>query len=98
MRAALAFVRNLEEKSILEETRRVQTDLYGSLALTGHGHATDRAVLLGLSGELPEQVDSAKIGPLVNGIRTGHSLLLGGTHAMPFEEFLDLLVHKGYTL
>ena len=98
MRAALAFVRNLEEKSILEETRRVQTDLYGSLALTGHGHATDRAVLLGLSGELPEQVDSAKIGPLVNGIRTAHSLLLGGTHAIPFEEFLDLLFHKDKTL
>ena len=61
MRAALAFVRTLEKKSLLQQVRRIRTDLYGSLALTGLGHATDRAVLLGLSGELPDQVDPAKI-------------------------------------
>ena len=98
MRAALEFVRKLEEKNILEQVRRVQVDLYGSLALTGHGHATDRAVLLGLSGELPDQVDPAKIGALISGIRTAHSLLLGGIHAIPFEESTDLLFHKDKTL
>ena len=51
MRAALAFLAALEKKNVLRRIRRVQTDLYGSLALTGRGHATDRAVLLGLSGE-----------------------------------------------
>jgi len=55
---------------------------YGSLALTGRGHATDRAILLGLSGELPDQIDPAKIEPLVNGIRKAHSLLLGGIQAV----------------
>jgi len=98
MRAALAFVRTLAKKNLLEQVRRVQTDLYGSLALTGHGHGTDRALLLGLSGELPDEVDPAKIEPLVNGIRTAHSLLLGGVHAIPFEESLDLLFHKDKTL
>jgi L-serine dehydratase len=98
MRAALAFVRTLENKHLQERVRRVQTDLYGSLALTGRGHATDRAVLLGLSGELPDQVDPAKIGPLVNGIRTARSLLLGGIHSIAFDESLDLLFHKDKTL
>ncbi len=98
MRAALAFLAALENKNVLERVRRVQTDLYGSLALTGHGHATDRAVLLGLSGELPDQVDPAKIEPLVNGIRTAHSLLLGGVQAISFDEPLDLLFHKDSAL
>jgi len=98
MRAALTFVRTLEKKGLLEQVRRIQTDLYGSLALTGRGHATDRAVLLGLTGELPDQVDPAKIEPLVNCMRTGHSLLLGGIHSVPFDESVDFLFHKDSTL
>ena len=98
MRAALAFVGQLERTGLLERVRRVQTDLCGSLALTGKGHATDRAVLLGLSGEVPDQVDPARIESLVNGIRVAHSLLLGGTHSIPFEESTDLLFHKDATL
>lgn len=98
MRAALAFVAALERKNVLAGVRRVQTDLYGSLALTGHGHATDRAVVLGLSGELPDQVDPAKIEPLVEGIRRSHSLVLGGIQAISFDEPLDLLFHKDSTL
>jgi L-serine dehydratase len=98
MRAALAFVGTLKKENLLENVRRVQTDLYGSLALTGKGHATDRAILLGLSGEWPDEVDSAKVEPLVNGIRTAHSLLLGGAHSIPFDESLDLLFHNDSTL
>jgi L-serine dehydratase len=98
MRAAEVFVKTLENKSLLGRVRRVRTDLYGSLALTGRGHATDRAVLLGLSGELPDQVDPAMIGPMMDAIRTAHSLLLGGVHAIPFDESLDLLFHKDSTL
>jgi L-serine dehydratase len=88
----------LERKGVLERVRRVQTDLYGSLALTGKGHATDRAVLLGLGGELPDQVDPASIETLINRIRTAHSLSLGGMHSIPFEESGDLLFHKDSTL
>jgi enamine deaminase RidA (YjgF/YER057c/UK114 family) len=53
---------------------------------------------LGLSGELPDQVDPAKIEVLVNGIRTAHALLLGGIHGIPFDKSLDLLFHKDSTL
>lgn len=98
MRAAAAFVRGLEAKGLLTQVRRVQTDLYGSLALTGLGHGTDRAVLLGLSGETPDQVDPGKIESLVANIRTEKTLLLGGAVALPFDESTDLLFHRDATL
>ncbi len=57
MRAALAFAAELEARGLLESTSEVRTELYGSLALTGLGHGTDTAVLLGLAGEKPDEVD-----------------------------------------
>jgi L-serine dehydratase len=49
----------LEEDGALERTAQVRAELFGSLALTGKGHGTDRAVLIGLEGETPEAVDPA---------------------------------------
>ena len=57
MTAACRFVETLAEKALLDRVERVEVDLYGSLALTGKGHATDRAVLLGLSGKRPDTID-----------------------------------------
>ena len=69
MRAARRFALDLQEKGLLDRVARVQVELFGSLALTGHGHATDRAVLLGLSGEAPETIDPATIYEKVGDIR-----------------------------
>jgi len=98
MRACGAFLAKLKSEGVFGRVRRVQIDLYGSLALTGKGHATDRAILLGLSGELPDEVEPDKVESLVNGIRTAHSMLLGGTQVIPFDEPVDLLFHKDKTL
>ena len=57
MRAALRFARELESTGLTPKTASIRVDLYGSLALTGHGHGTDRAILLGLSGQTPEGID-----------------------------------------
>ncbi|WP_275956625.1 serine dehydratase beta chain, partial [Nonomuraea sediminis] len=57
MAAAHKFARGLHEDGLLARTARVQVILYGSLGLTGKGHGSDKAVLLGLSGEKPELVD-----------------------------------------
>ncbi|HEY0412391.1 MAG TPA: serine dehydratase beta chain, partial [Allosphingosinicella sp.] len=57
MTAACRFVETLSQKGLIARTERIQAELFGSLALTGKGHATDRAVLLGLSGERPDRVD-----------------------------------------
>ena len=65
MRAALRFVHTLDSSSLLASTTSITVDLYGSLALTGIGHGTDGAVLLGLLGEAPDRVDPAQIASLV---------------------------------
>ncbi|HVC16798.1 MAG TPA: serine dehydratase beta chain, partial [Rhodanobacter sp.] len=54
MRAAARFAeRWLDEKGVLDRVARVRVELYGSLALTGRGHGTDKALLLGLEGQWP---------------------------------------------
>jgi L-serine dehydratase len=93
MRAARRFVLSLGESGLLDRTTRVQVDLYGSLALTGLGHGTDRAVLLGLSGEEPSTIDPETIDPKLQQIRRAHELSLAGRKAIRFVEATDLLFH-----
>jgi L-serine dehydratase len=90
MRAALRFTRELAKKNLLEKTTKVNVDLYGSLALTGIGHGTDRAILLGLLGEAPDTVDPATVDTKITSIRTTNSIALGGRKTIPFPEAEDL--------
>src|SRR5271154_2481291 len=69
MRAANRFAHSLEENGLLERVTRVRVELFGSLALTGLGHGTDRGILLGLLGKQPDQVDPTAIQGIVDGIR-----------------------------
>jgi L-serine dehydratase len=94
MRAACRFARDLEVGGLLARTARVQADLYGSLALTGMGHATDRAVLLGLTGNEPAGIDPAAIESTVAGIRGARRIDLAGTRSIPFDEASDLVLHR----
>lgn len=57
MRAAHAFVTQLQNEKYLGKIAKIKIELFGSLAFTGKGHGTDNAILLGLEGELPESVD-----------------------------------------
>ncbi|HEX5181813.1 MAG TPA: L-serine ammonia-lyase [Allosphingosinicella sp.] len=90
MTAACRFVETLSEQGVLERTARVEVDLYGSLALTGKGHATDRAILLGLSGERPDRIDPDLAEKVVAAIRETGRLRLGGRHDIGFDEARDL--------
>ena len=94
MRAALTFVELLQRRDLLPHTGRLVVELYGSLALTGVGHATDRAVLLGLLGEAPDTVDPAGIEERLKGVRTNNQLLLLGRWLVPFHAEIDLLLHR----
>ena len=94
MRAAFQFARGLSERHTLEGVHRVQAELYGSLALTGLGHATDRAVLLGLAGNEPSTIDPAFIAPTVEFIRQTKQLRLNGEQSIDFDEARDLLFHR----
>ena len=69
MRAAREFALGLERDGLLAQTSTIAVRLYGSLALTGVGHGTDRAVLAGLEGAEPETVDPDSIEPTVQRIR-----------------------------
>jgi L-serine dehydratase len=90
MTAACRFVEALRADGMLERTARVEVDLYGSLALTGKGHATDRAILLGLSGERPDRIDPDAADRTIAAIRESGRLSLGGAHAIDFDESADL--------
>src|SRR5262249_46734759 len=98
MRAAADFARGLETRGELARVDRVQAELYGSLALTGHGHGTDRAILLGLSGELPDLIEPETIEPKLARARSSKTLNLAGAKAIAFDETRDLLWHKDKTL
>jgi L-serine dehydratase len=94
MRAARRFVQTLEAEGTLALTTRVKVELYGSLALTGKGHGTDRAVLIGLEGETPEGVDPAWMPARVAEIRGTHLLRLLSHHEIPFDEKTDLVFNR----
>ena len=69
----------------------VQIELYGSLGMTGRGHGTDRAIILGLLGEEPDRVDPARIGDLVSEVRESGALALMGGATVAFDEPRDML-------
>ena len=94
MKAACRFARELAPAGVLDRVARVQAELYGSLALTGLGHGTDRAVLLGLSGNEPATIDPAAIELTVKAIREARRIDLAGTRPIPFDETSDLLFHR----
>lgn len=93
MRAAYRFIERLGRD--VERVRKVHVDLFGSLALTGKGHSTDKAVLLGLSGFEPETVDPNRIPSLIEEIRRSGQLRLGGLVSIHFREADHLRFHFG---
>ena len=95
MRAAARFVEKwLVEGGSLEHTARATCELYGSLALTGRGHGTDKAVICGLEGEWPDRIDPDSIPQRLERIRKDKRLRLHGTHEIAFDEKTDLIFNK----
>ena len=91
MTAAARFVAALREAGLLARTARVETKLYASLALTGKGHATDRAVILGLAGFEPATLDPDVAEAAVTRIRADGRLPLGGEAEIGFDEPGDIV-------
>ena len=84
MRAAALFVETLKAKALLNDVRRVEVQLFGSLSATGIGHGSDNAVIMGLMGEWPDAIDPSQIGPRIERLRETHTLLLDGRLPVPF--------------
>ncbi|KAB2370815.1 L-serine ammonia-lyase [Actinomadura montaniterrae] len=84
MAAAHRFARGLHRDGLLERTASVQAVLYGSLGLTGKGHGSDKAVILGLEGDKPETVDVDGVDDRLAVVRERKALRLFGSHDVPF--------------
>jgi L-serine dehydratase len=92
MRAAALFSAALGERRLLERTARVQVRLYGSLAATGVGHGSDRAVVMGLMGEWPDQIEPSSIEPRIAELLARAQLQLGGRVSVAFDWSRDMLL------
>jgi L-serine dehydratase len=89
MRASLRFVDSLRTDHLLEQTTRVAVQLFGSLGATGRGHGTDKAVIAGLSGRVPEECDPAEVAELVASVAAQHQLSLAGERSIEFNPQRD---------
>jgi L-serine dehydratase len=98
MRAARQFTTRLHKAGLLPRASRVKAELFGSLALTGIGHSTDKALLLGLSGEAPELIEPSAIESIITNIRSEGRMPLGNERLIRFVEDRDLLFHNDSVL
>ena len=95
-RAAEAFLKELEAASIFNKITKVRVDLYGSLSLTGKGHATDYAVMLGLSGADPEYIPVDDISNIINTINTNKQLNFGNKFLIDFNPETDIVFNREF--
>jgi len=98
MRAAGIFLARLDSGDHVDQVAKIKVDLFGSLGHTGRGHGTDRAVLLGLEGEVPDKVDPDHIGRRHEEIAETGRLRLAGKHEIAVDLKADLVFHKRQTL
>ena len=97
MRAARTFATGLERDGLTADVVRLRADLFGSLGLTGSGHGSDRAVILGLEGETPEDVDTQTVLPRVAAARVAGSVRLLGKYPVALTAE-DLVLHRRQSL
>ncbi|SHG31469.1 L-serine ammonia-lyase [Flavobacterium johnsoniae] len=95
-RAAERFLEELKSESILDQIKRVKVDLYGSLSLTGKGHATDLSVMLGLSGQDPEYIPVENIAGIIKTIEDTNEINLANEYKIPFYFLQDIVFNKDF--
>jgi L-serine dehydratase len=94
MIAACRFASHIEDANLLGFVQHVKVELYGSLGATGKGHGTDKAVLLGLEGHLPDTIDPDMIAPRLAQIRADKALSLLGRHRIRYDEKEHLAFYR----
>lgn len=95
-RAAERFIAELLEKKVFDSVTKIQVDLYGSLSLTGKGHATDLAIMLGLTGADPVTIPIENISSIVKSIQESEKLLLNHSREISFDPKLDIKFKKEF--
>ncbi|MFC4722040.1 L-serine ammonia-lyase [Geojedonia litorea] len=95
-RAAQRWIKELKENNKFDAVERVQVDLYGSLSLTGKGHATDYAIMLGLSGADPETIPTETIDIVIASINNTKQLPLNNEKVIDFDPKSDIVFNKQF--
>jgi L-serine dehydratase len=95
-RAAERFLAELQQEQLLDKVIRVKVDLFGSLSLTGKGHATDFAVMLGLSGQDPEYIPIENIDTIISSIKNNHQINIADQFQIPFDVDKDIVFNKNF--
>ena len=90
MVAAQRFLKELQDENLFDRTEKVEVELYASMALTGKGHFTDLASMLGLEGNEPATLDSGTIPAKQQRIETEKTLNFGGKKMIPFDPAIDI--------
>ena len=98
MRAALHFIALLQQQQVMTRVSRIRVELYGSLGLTGIGHGSGKAVILGLLGQSPEQVDPEAIPLLLQQVERSGQLLLAGQQLIDFKSKSSIIFHHDKSL
>ena len=95
-RAGERWIAELKEEGLFEQVTSIKVHVYGSLSLTGKGHATDLAILLGLSGADPEYIPIDTIDGIVNTIKTEHIINLNGARQLDFNFKEGIVFHRDF--
>lgn len=95
-RAAERFLGELRDQNRMPSIQRIKVDLYGSLSLTGKGHSTDLAILLGLSGQDPETIPIKNISKIVKTIQDNNEIVLVNEITIPFHCSEDIIFNKNF--
>ncbi|WP_224490254.1 L-serine ammonia-lyase [Robertkochia flava] len=95
-RAAERWIGELKEEGSFDKLVKIRAHVYGSLSLTGKGHATDTAILLGLSGCDPEYFPVENIETLIADIKENKRVQLNGELELPFCEKEDIVFHRDF--
>lgn len=95
-RAAQRWVNALNDSNNLNDVRTVEIGLFGSLSLTGKGHASDVAVILGLCGYDPVTIDTEIINPEIERIQQTKKLKIKDEHEIDFDPKVDIIFHREF--
>lgn len=95
-RAAEMWIEKLKNTNKFLHVQNITVNLYGSLSLTGKGHATDYAVMLGLSGKNPETILPENISEIINAIKTSKTLVFSGKTSISFNPDTDIIFNRNF--
>lgn len=95
-RAAERWINHLKKENLFHKITSIKVNLYGSLSLTGKGHATDLALILGLSGNNPEYIVTSEINSIINSVKTSKELKFGGEFFISFNPANALIFNREF--